>query len=101
VREFWQLNADIFGLNGVEADIEIITLADAIMRDFGAKPSDYTIRISSRKLMSAIFNNWYELDESKSKAMQTLIDKKAKLPEDVFEEEAEKIVGKAFCISQP
>ncbi len=96
LREFWQLNADVFGLDTVEADIECIALSHDIMKAFGAKDSDFEIKISSRKLMNAVFNNWFELDASTSKALQKLIDKKAKLPEDVFAEEAEKIVGEPF-----
>lgn len=52
LREFWQLNADIFGVKGIEADIEIIILADSIMKDFGAKPEMYEIRVNSRKLLN-------------------------------------------------
>lgn len=96
LREFWQLNADIFGVDSVEADIECIELTHFIMKEFGASESDFEIKISSRKLMNAIFNNWYELDASTSKALQKLIDKKAKMPADVFAEESEKILGEPF-----
>lgn len=51
LREFWQLNADIFGLEGVEADMEMIMLADAILKAFGADESMYEIRINSRQLL--------------------------------------------------
>jgi histidyl-tRNA synthetase len=96
LREHWQFNVDIFGLAGVEADIEVITLADRVMKSFGAKETDFEIKLSSRKLMNAIFNNWYELDEQKGKALQKLMDKKAKMDEEVFRGEAEKIIGKPF-----
>ena len=52
LREFWQLNADIFGIKSIEADIEIIMLADSIMKAFGAKPEMYEIRVNSRKLLN-------------------------------------------------
>lgn len=51
-REFWQLNADLFGVEGLEADMEMIQLADNIMQAFGAKPGSYEIRINSRKLLN-------------------------------------------------
>lgn len=51
LREFWQLNADIFGVTGVEADVEAIQLADSILKSFGAKPDMYEIRINSRQLL--------------------------------------------------
>jgi histidyl-tRNA synthetase len=66
------------------------------MKAFGAKESDFEIKISSRKLMNAVFGTWYELDEHQSKNLQRLMDKKAKMPEEVFYGEAEKIIGKPF-----
>jgi histidyl-tRNA synthetase len=96
LREHWQFNVDIFGLPGPEADIEIITVAHELMKAFGAKESDFEIKISSRKLMNAVFGTWYELDEHQSKNLQRLMDKKAKMPEEVFYGEAEKIIGKPF-----
>lgn len=47
-REFWQLNADIFGVSGSEADIEILSVAHAIMKAFGAADEDFEIRINDR-----------------------------------------------------
>src|SRR6266568_5239154 len=35
-REFWQLNTDIFGVDTLDADAEIITMADTIMQAFRA-----------------------------------------------------------------
>ncbi|MEX0932431.1 MAG: ATP phosphoribosyltransferase regulatory subunit [Parcubacteria group bacterium] len=50
-REHWQLNCDLLGISGVEAEVEIITLANSIMKAFGAKNEDFSIRISSRKAL--------------------------------------------------
>jgi len=52
LREFWQLNADIFGVEGIDADVEIIMLADAVMKAFGASEDQYEIRVNSRELMN-------------------------------------------------
>lgn len=46
-REHWQLNCDLLGIAGVEADAENISLADAVMKAFGAKPEDYEIRLNT------------------------------------------------------
>ena len=54
LREFWQLNADIFGVEGVDADVEVILLADAVMKSFGAKPDQYEIRVNSRMAMGEL-----------------------------------------------
>ncbi|KKT12874.1 MAG: Histidyl-tRNA synthetase [Parcubacteria group bacterium GW2011_GWC1_43_30] len=50
-REHWQLNCDLLGIPGIEADVEIISLAHAILRAFGAEEKDFEIRINSRKAL--------------------------------------------------
>ena len=47
LREHWQLNIDIFGVKGLEADIEIIVVAYNIMKNFGATDLDFEIRLNS------------------------------------------------------
>lgn len=50
-REFWQLNADLFGVAGIEAEVEMILLADGVMKAFGATDKMYEIRVNSRQLL--------------------------------------------------
>ena len=49
-REHWQLNCDLLGIAGMEADIEIISLAYKIMKEFGAKDEDFEIRINNANI---------------------------------------------------
>jgi len=77
LREFWQLNCDIFGGDTVAADIEMIALAYQIIIDFGAMPDMFTIKINSRKLMQEqitdklinadLFPNYLRLMDRKNK----------------------------------
>lgn len=83
-RQFWQLNVDIFGVATVDADLEIISLADSIMKQFGANESMYQIKINSRKLINLIMSQYLELDAIQAKQMIQLFDKKDKLPADEF-----------------
>ncbi len=46
-REHWQLNCDLLGIAGIEADKEIVSLAYTIMKEFGAKDEDFEIRINN------------------------------------------------------
>lgn len=55
-REHWQLNCDIMGIGGIEAEVEIISLTHAIMLAFGAKEENFEIRMSDRKLLNDIFD---------------------------------------------
>ncbi len=54
-REHWQLNCDLMGISGTEADVEIIKLAYDIMKGFGAKDEDFLIKINDRKLFDDVF----------------------------------------------
>ncbi len=79
LREFWQLNVDIFGVAGMEADQEVIQLADAIMQSFGAKRDMYAIRLNNRALMDFITSDYLGLDSVQSSTLIRLIDRMHKL----------------------
>jgi histidyl-tRNA synthetase len=54
LREHFQLNCDLIGESGPLADAEIIALAIDIMRAFGLGPSDVRVRLSDRRVLTAI-----------------------------------------------
>ena len=84
LREHWQLNVDLFGVPGIEGDHEIIQVADAIMRTFGAKPDMYEIRLSSRALMNWLLLEYLRLEYSLATAIMRLIDRRDKMTEKEF-----------------
>ncbi len=91
LREFYQFNADIFGVVGMEADAEVIALAMEILDSLGLK-NKYIMRVSDRLLMEEILKkNGVERIEDAFR----LIDKKDKMPEDAFRESLREIVGDA------
>lgn len=92
-REFWQLNLDMFGVNGVQADAEIILISDAIMRSFGATQKMYTIRINHRQLINYMMVDYLGLDIIQSELMIKLFDRKDKITPEQFEEHAAEIFG--------
>lgn len=87
-RQFWQLNVDIFGVGTVDADLEVISLTDAILKEFGANESMYQIKINSRKLINLIMSQYLELDAAQAKQMVRLFDKKDKIKPTEFVEQA-------------
>ncbi len=91
LREHYQLNCDIFGVAGIEAEVEMITLAYNIMKNFGLKEEQFEIRVNSRKVLEKEMNR-LGLDNEQSHKLQKLLDKKHKIKN--FDEEAEKITGK-------
>ena len=92
-REFWQLNADLFGADGVYADAEIIGLAYEIMTAFGAKSDMYIIRINNRDLINHMMNGFLGLDGVGAQMMIKLFDRKVKIPEEEFIRQAVEIFG--------
>lgn len=91
LREHWQLNIDIFGVAGLEAEHELILLADQIMVTLGAKRSMYTIRLNSRKLMDVLMKDYLTLDETQSHMLSKLIDRMHKIDYAEFVGEADSI----------
>src|SRR5665213_2410437 len=45
LREHWQLNVDIFGVENIHAEVEMIQIACQIMRNFGMKDTDFEVRL--------------------------------------------------------
>ncbi len=52
-REFYQLNVDLFGVEGIQAELEIAQVMDSILKTFGASSNMYEIRVNSRKLLQS------------------------------------------------
>ena len=94
-REFWQLNVDLFGVDEIAADIEVIAIADAILKEFGAGKGDYVIRINNRKFIHFMMTQYLGLDVDASQQMTKLFDRRNKMTEQDFEEQAETILGEA------
>jgi len=92
-REFWQLNADIFGVDTMLADAEIIEMADAMMKAFGADESMYVIRINHRALIDQIMHEYLGLDKDRSHKLIKLLDRKAKMPAEDFAVAAREVLG--------
>ena len=54
LREFWQVNADIFGCDSYEADFEIISVAIKLLRVFGADESMFKVHINNRRFFNDV-----------------------------------------------
>jgi len=91
LREHWQLNADVFGISGIEAEVEIIALAHRIMLAFGAKETDFEIHISDRRLLEKVFTT-LKLNDNEIKETMGLLDKRVKI--DDFEKRLDELIGK-------
>lgn len=92
-REFWQLNADLFGVEGAIADAEIIEIAAEVMKAFGARDDMYAIRVNDRNLINYIMSDYLGLDAVGSQLMIKLFDRMNKISPDDFAQQAAEIFG--------
>ncbi len=94
LREHWQLNVDIIGVDTQDAEIEIISVANSVMKLFGAVEEDFTIRLNNRKLIDFILKDYLNLSDEESKKTSKLIDRMHKIPSEDFAKALEDIIDK-------
>ncbi len=87
LREFWQLNVDVFGCNTFEADLEVITSAIRIMRAFGADETMFTVRINNRRFFNDVVAAITGKDTEGSRAVSKVIDRKNKVTRESYEKD--------------
>ena len=92
-REFWQLNTDIFGVEGAIAEAEAIGLASELLKAFGATNDMFTIKINNRKLINFMMAQYLGLDGPEALAMVKLFDRKDKISNDEFIAQATDVFG--------
>lgn len=93
IREFWQLNVDIFGVESLQAEVEVIQMAYEITKGYGLTPTDFEIRISSRKILNYITQDLFSLDFETSQKLLKLTDRKNKMESDAFAKTASDILN--------
>lgn len=92
-REFWQLNVDVFGADGALPEAEIIALGADIMKAFGATPEMYQIKLNNRLIIDAMMRDYLGLDTVQAQLMIKLFDRKNKISNEAFRDQAIEIFG--------
>ena len=89
-REHIQWNADIFGVNNLWADIEIISLAIQSLKNLGIE--DVEVRVNDRE---NLYNKLTRAEVSKESlpSLLRILDKKGKISDDDIESEMKKITN--------
>jgi histidyl-tRNA synthetase len=85
LREHWQLNCDMFGVDDYVADVELISLVHQIFLDFGATPEMFEIRVNDREEMTAQYNLLGIKDTETITAITRLNDRKNKISSTEYE----------------
>lgn len=84
LREHWQLNVDLFGVEGTQAELEMIHMVDDMFKAFGAARDMYEIRLNSRKLVDDALSGYVGLSKQEAHDVSKLIDKMHKLERGKF-----------------
>lgn len=92
LREHWQLNVDLFGVEGIEAELEMITLVDSMFKAFGAQNDMYEIRLNSRKLVNEVLGGYLGLSKQEAHDVSKLIDKMHKMERSKFVAAVDKVL---------
>lgn len=90
LREFWQYNADIFGA-GEFGEVEIIQLAVAMMKSFGATSEHFEVMVNDRRFVDLVFVKLLDLGPELTKKLYKLVDHKNKMPAEKFSAETRNI----------
>jgi histidyl-tRNA synthetase len=94
LREFFQWNVDIIGVEDALADAEVIFCALDYLREVGLTPNDIVVKISSRKLLAAILEK-IGVPEKRLESVYPVLDKKDKVPMGDFKQMLNKRVPDA------
>lgn len=99
-REFWQLNADIFGDTSLEADLEILILAIEIMLAFKPPKQAFKVYLNSRVLIDDLLDLVVKVAKEKRQEVARIMDKFTKLTAGDFKKRLTKLDLSAKQIDQ-
>ena len=92
-REFWQLNVDIFGVDGALPESEIIAMGYTLLKNLGATDDMFIIKINNRKVIHYMMAQYLGLDTIQAQLMIKLFDRKNKIAAEDFRDQAIEIFG--------
>lgn len=96
-REFWQLNVDLFGVDGALPESEIISMGAEFLRAFGATDDMFVIKVNNRKVIDLMMTQYLKLDSVQAQLMIKLFDRKNKITNQEFRDQAIDIFGESMA----
>ncbi|MCC6579778.1 MAG: histidine--tRNA ligase [Phycisphaeraceae bacterium] len=90
LREFWQWNCDIIGVNDATADAESIFTMIDLLRELGLRSEHVVVKISHRTSVRHILQK-LGVPEDRIPQAFNLLDRRDKMEEDEFRQEATKL----------
>ncbi len=89
LREFFQLNMDILGCEGVAAEVDLLSAIIEMLKRFGLGGADFSVHVSSRRLLSEFLDR-QGVAADKKNPVYAALDKRAKIGEEEFRRLLEK-----------
>ena len=87
LREFWQLNVDIFGCDTYEADLDVIESAISLLLAFDADETMFKVHINNRRFFNDVIAAISGFDAENSRLVSKVIDRKDKVERDAYEKD--------------
>ena len=87
LREHWQVNVDIFGCDGFEADLEVISTAVMLLKGFDADESMFKVHINNRRFFNDVIASIAGTDAEGSRRVSKVVDRKNKVTREAYEKE--------------
>ncbi len=86
LREFYQLNVDLLGVEDTRADIEIMLFIIDLLKEFGADSSMFTIKVNNRRFFNSVVEHYLKAEPEYLTLISRAIDKKGKVPPEKYQE---------------
>lgn len=87
LREHWQVNVDVFGCDTVDADIEVISVAVMLLKNFGANEDMFKVHINNRRYFNDVIAAICGTDAEGSRKVSKVVDRKNKIPREEYEKQ--------------
>ena len=85
LREFWQLNVDIFGCDTFEADLDVIQSAINVLRAYGADEKMFCVHINNRRFFNDVIATIANTDAEGARRVSKVVDRKNKVTREAYE----------------
>ena len=87
LREHWQVNVDIFGCDGYEADLEVISTAVMLLCGFDADESMFKVHINNRRFFNDVIAAIAGTDAEGARRVSKVVDRKNKVTREAYEKD--------------
>lgn len=91
VREHWQINADIFGSDSANCEIEMFELIHDLLRGVGASEDMFVVRANDRNLLASALTDIVGVTGEQLPQVFSLVDRWEKYDRDTLAKQAEEL----------